>query len=375
MPPTTVECPECQATLKLPPTATPGKKIRCPKCKVPFTVPDPEEEAITTSPRRKPARPAPTDDDTDDDESPSPRKPVQKRRDEEEEDEEEDRRPVRKAARQVDEEEEEEEDQPPRNAGRKRGAIAEDDEEDEEDLPRRKKKKDKEKKGSPVLLWSLVIGGALILLGGGITLMLVLSGKNKEGGTSDQAANKDNQPQPKDAPKKDGQGDGKQTAWQPDAALLNQLDQEKTIQGFRIRPPQGYRFQEQQVQGSKIFMWLGPARPDGTLPTLTISMMTLSPQEASLPLEKTLEMYIAGMKLSLPTLTNAGAERGQINGLKFIQTKLTAKNPKLGKDLNGFSYLAQDGRTGIAINFLDYAPHHEKTLKLGETAARTFKKP
>jgi hypothetical protein len=34
-----VACPECGATLRLPPDLPPGKRIRCPKCQTPFTTP------------------------------------------------------------------------------------------------------------------------------------------------------------------------------------------------------------------------------------------------------------------------------------------------------------------------------------------------
>jgi uncharacterized protein (TIGR03067 family) len=174
MPITTVTCPDCQATLKIPDTIAPGKKIRCPKCKTPFAIPAQEEEAVGVKPavaRPKAASPpkAPPHDQADEEDEidlPPRRKAPPKR---EKDDEEDEPRPARKAAQKHDE--------------------------DEYRPTRKKSKNGKKGQQSPVLLWSLIIGGALVL-GGGITLILLLNkGSDKPVNSNRPSAEKKTNPE------------------------------------------------------------------------------------------------------------------------------------------------------------------------------------
>ncbi len=66
-----LQCPECEANLKTPHPVPPGKKIRCPKCKVLFPAPGPPEEdtvlmgveAVDAPARPRKAKPAPLAED------------------------------------------------------------------------------------------------------------------------------------------------------------------------------------------------------------------------------------------------------------------------------------------------------------------------
>jgi mono/diheme cytochrome c family protein len=79
-----IECPSCEARLKVAGTLPAGKKIKCPKCDSAFAVPEDEDEpveAIAVSPARKrKAAPPPEDDNFDDDEVEErrPRRPRKK---------------------------------------------------------------------------------------------------------------------------------------------------------------------------------------------------------------------------------------------------------------------------------------------------------
>jgi hypothetical protein len=83
----TMKCPSCGAGLKVSANLAPGKRIKCPKCAISFTVPDDEDEdrpvsrkAVTTRPRK--AAPPPLDDDLPDEvlDRPAPRKPRKKKK-------------------------------------------------------------------------------------------------------------------------------------------------------------------------------------------------------------------------------------------------------------------------------------------------------
>ena len=78
MPLNRVECPSCGAGLKSAAGFTAGQKIRCPKCKEAFAVPEPEFEEVEDeappppAPKKKPIRAvaAVADDDEDEDDRP-----------------------------------------------------------------------------------------------------------------------------------------------------------------------------------------------------------------------------------------------------------------------------------------------------------------
>jgi hypothetical protein len=366
MPPTTVECPECQATLKLPATVTPGKKIRCPKCKVPFIVPDPDEDAIQSSPPRKPARPAPARDDADEDETPASRKPVRKRRHEEEEDGD-DRRPLRKATRRRDEEDdEEEENEPPRKAGRKRGGVVdEEEEEDIEDRPQGKKgKKDKKKKkGSSVLLWSLIIGGAVVLLGGGITLFLVLKGKG-DGSTGNQSVNTDDQ----------------LPTWKPDPKFLDQLGEEFTFEGYRIRPPKGYQLdqddnkKDREKHGVVSCHWYFGDRLTGEAGCDILIDLGKVGQK---PVGKELADWLKtrAMKEISEQYTKTTPEKGKVNGFTALRARFSGVNPKTKRKCQGVGYEIHEGQNTILLFCDDFDSKDDQRIKLLETALLTFRKP
>src|SRR5262245_13791844 len=79
-----IECPSCDARLKVAATLPAGKKIRCPKCESAFAVPDDDEEPIEATPvtptrKRKPA-PPPEEEDFDDEEEEVEERPARRPR-------------------------------------------------------------------------------------------------------------------------------------------------------------------------------------------------------------------------------------------------------------------------------------------------------
>jgi DNA-directed RNA polymerase subunit RPC12/RpoP len=149
--PTIVQCPKCQARLKVAVTGKPA--ARCPKC------------GATVPLKGKPAEPTEEDEERA---APTPR--ASRVRDEEDEDD----RPVRAAKRRPRHEEEEDEEERPARAARRRSRYEEeDDDEDEEDRPRRKKKGRKEKTPGP---WPVALGVFLGMIVLGFAMGYLLFG-------------------------------------------------------------------------------------------------------------------------------------------------------------------------------------------------------
>jgi hypothetical protein len=67
-------------------------------------------------------------------------------------------------------------------------------------------------------------------------------------------------------------------------------------------------------------------------------------------------------------------ERGQINGLTFMRVYWSGTDADKQRKRHGAMYAGKDGSTLIFISSQDVEPHHERALKLAETAALTFKK-
>jgi hypothetical protein len=272
------------------------------------------------------------------------------------------------------EEDDEEEPRPARKGGRR--PVAGEEEEEEERPARKKSKKSKKSQNNAVLMWSLIIGGAVVLLGGSITLFFVLKGSSPD--TDKQAANKDGKAPQKDSSRdKTGQPDDKLPKWQPDAALLKQLGKEVAVHGYRIQPPNGHTLQDRAIGGGHVLNWLGPARANGSAPNLVLGIFPLPANERNMPLESGFKNYVAGFKNSqkntLANLDNSPAEKGQINGIVFLRSRLTGASTT-GVKVQGFTYVAQDGPNLITLTSLDRGPDDKTSIPLMEAAARTFKK-
>jgi hypothetical protein len=218
--------------------------------------------------------------------------------------------------------------------------------------------------GNPALLWSLVGGGVLSAAVGVVALLLILNKGPKA-------------PQAYGNPWGGGRRNN-QVAWTADPAMLNRLGEEVKIQGYRIRPPKGYTLHEQTIDKRlKLFTWRGQKRPNGSVPRLGLSVISLLPQEENEPLRDSLDKLLLGMKGSQRKLTNFSSsppEEGQINGIPFLRTRLTGSNPATGIKVQAFAYVGRDGPNMIIFSGQAREPDHEAPIKLTEAAVLTFKK-
>jgi hypothetical protein len=351
MSPTTVVCPECQARLKLAGTVAPGKKICCSRCQAVFAAAGPQE-----------ARPVPLPSAIT---SPRPAPPRGLVRDLADDDEEAGARPVRRP-RSRHSHDEFDPDEPP---ARPWSRFRDEDNGDEDYRPRRRRLR--KKQGNPALLWGLLGGGVLLVAGVAVLLIVLLTQGKEESpgkdGNKDLAGNRI-PAGPKDGNKdlvKDGPN-----GWAPDPILVNQLGPEVTVQGYRVRPPQGYVMKQLVQMGGHVVTWTGGMRVDRTAPLLLMQVHPVPPAEArAVPLETQFKNYLAGYKANfkagfrqgsggkeLLDFGESGIEHGQLSGVKFVRCRLTGTVPNRRK-LHGFCYVALDGDKLIAFTFVDMEPH------------------
>jgi hypothetical protein len=169
---------------------------------------------------------------------------------------------------------------------------------------------------------------------------------------------------------------GAASGWEPDKALLEQLEPYQDVDGYQVRPPRGYAsIQPPTPPGSKVFSWAGMPRADGTAPIFTVLIATPTREEAKgITLENFVERMLAAVKALRQDWQQTPAERGQVNGLSMLRTTWQGTAPQGNFRMRGFDYFAQDGGTFICIRSQDVAPHGEQALKLAEAAALTFRK-
>jgi hypothetical protein len=164
--------------------------------------------------------------------------------------------------------------------------------------------------------------------------------------------------------------------WKADPQLLKQLGPEIKIEGYAVRPPRGYESITQNVGIRKATAWKGPVREDGTAPGFYVVYLTMPPGEKKMPtLEEALNVYLADRKSNLFNWKTTKTERGKVNGLDFVRMTWSGTNETRDFAMHGFAYVYVDSKSFYVLGGQDIEPYNDKTLKLSETAALTFRKP
>jgi hypothetical protein len=226
--------------------------------------------------------------------------------------------------------------------------------------------------GGNLGLWLGLAGGGLLLLAGGVVALVLVLNKDKT--SHSQAKTKDS----KDGKGAGGGGGGENAGWTPNAAFLGDLAPETQVQGYRLRPPKGYSFQQRAVLNGTLYIWKGITRPNGSSPGLIMTINPVPPLElANTTLDQQFSAFLTSFKNSqrfqVPDLANTASEHGEIDGVKFVRCRLTGNVVGKGK-LHGFCYLGIVGSNLISMTSVDFEPHDQTTLRVAETAALTFKK-
>jgi hypothetical protein len=170
---------------------------------------------------------------------------------------------------------------------------------------------------------------------------------------------------------------GRQTAklpeWKANQALLSQLENAIRVDGFSIRAPKGYSLQTRSgPNGSKVAAWVGPQRADGTRGQVMLLTVTLPPEELKhYNLEQVLNELITGLSDRRKDWTQTAAEKGLINGLRFVRTRWSGRNLSNDVAMKGFVYVAIAGETIVQLSSQD-VESNEEALKLAESSILTF---
>ena len=173
------------------------------------------------------------------------------------------------------------------------------------------------------------------------------------------------------------------STWHQDPALRQQLASESHIEGFALRPPQGYMLgqhdENRQTDNVFLFIWTGLARTDGSAPELHVQLTKLKPRVVELQtLDDRLDVLLGSMKQGAPWLVFSPFQHGLVNDVPFVRVyyKTGPDAPEGHPITHGFIYKAtsNDAKWLITIIGRDVEPYNDQTVPLLEASTLTFHK-
>src|SRR5262245_5166161 len=172
---------------------------------------------------------------------------------------------------------------------------------------------------------------------------------------------------------------GKQadSQWAPKTDQLPKLTKEETIDRYKIKIPGNFtvhtRTGDQKIISGNI--WVGEKRADGVRPYLMLTIASPPKEELDkLTLQQSLSTFLAVLEKKQKNWKQNKVEEGVIGGIKFIRSYWEGTEPKSGRPLHGFNYVAIDGERVINLSSQDTDPFYKESLLLTESAVLTFKK-
>ena len=161
--------------------------------------------------------------------------------------------------------------------------------------------------------------------------------------------------------------------WKPDPHLIPKLAPETTIDGYRIRPPGGYVHKEIK-RGQPLHAWEAPARKDGTHASLTLMVMHVPDKDPrTFPPDAVLDRFVGAVEQSRTNWTRIPTQHGEVNGLAFSRTRWVGTDKVTHRKMEGFQYVAVDGRTLVILGSQD-VDGQDTSLKLAEASVLTLRK-
>jgi hypothetical protein len=134
--------------------------------------------------------------------------------------------------------------------------------------------------------------------------------------------------------------------WVPDAKLLNQLGDEATIEGLKIRIPAGFRPTKTEAPGGHSAAWIGTPRQDGTYPEIVLFVVPAS-DYGNRPLTSRLEFTLPELQKEYgKDWSQSSVELGRIDGLvcaraRWSGTATAGRKELIGKKMQGAIYLIE----------------------------------
>ena len=163
--------------------------------------------------------------------------------------------------------------------------------------------------------------------------------------------------------------------WTADSNLSGQLGGIETIDGFAVRPPKNFKYQQQPgLDGVPIHGWVGEPRADGTRPQFMMLVFPVSYDVHRADLDPGLIALLGSYESHHKDWKRGPIEHGLINGVYFVRTRWEGFDVSMGRKLYGFSYLAVIDKKIVQLSSQDVEQYQAAALSLAEAATQTFRK-
>ena len=165
-----------------------------------------------------------------------------------------------------------------------------------------------------------------------------------------------------------------------DPAFASQLGPEvKLADGYAIRPPAGYTLQQSRqvyLDGSgTVFLWTGPQRPDGTMPTLQVVISEDDGRMASQSnASQMTQRFLTEEGSNHTHLTVSPVAACTVSGLPFAHGAWSGTGARTGKTFEGIVYISVASSRYIEVSSHDARPYSRSTLPLLTAASLTFRR-
>lgn len=140
---------------------------------------------------------------------------------------------------------------------------------------------------------------------------------------------------------------------------------------FEICPPPGVNYVTYD-EANFSHVWFGPDRPIGMSTHFTVSLVKLSAEEASKPVEELQKQFMKAMQSRHKRWKEEPAQFGMIDGVKFRRAVWVGVT-RSGHEMSGVLYSAIHNQQMIQIMCRDLTKENPDVINLGDSAARTFR--
>ena len=165
--------------------------------------------------------------------------------------------------------------------------------------------------------------------------------------------------------------------WSAKPGADAQLDTEKVLFGWSIRPPRGFAFTQKSVDTNQIFIFQGNPRPDTSSPVLWVLLGdvrgTTVKQSKD---EMVMDQYMIELHKDRDDWKAMPTQTGMVRGRKYIRRHWSATQAFNGvpRRLHGTIYVTVTGAKFAAVMLQDSDPDATATMAVMETAALSFHK-
>jgi hypothetical protein len=156
--------------------------------------------------------------------------------------------------------------------------------------------------------------------------------------------------------------------------LQEQLGENYEFHGHSLRMPKGYSAVPDTgtAKGTSIIGFVGPQRPDGTTPSMLVSVSDKERVDPSLNQDQQLARFLSAYEKNFKDWQTSTQSTVSINGTTFIKKSWKGKSTAINKEIRGITHVALTNGQLVQLTVQDVEPYFD-TIAVGEASLMTFK--